>query len=193
MVNEAEEAYIKAMAAFENAYVDANGVGTDISNGVADGMTSQEGFLRQKAHGMVTSIIAAMRQAADSHSPSRKTMALGEDMGEGTQIGLEETTKDVANSAKNMVNESLKAMSAYKPATFGATAVNSTLSAASYSTPSNNITLPQTTALLNAIGSKLGNSNTPIIIEVDGKAFAETAIKTINANTKQTGRLALTF
>mgnify|MGYP003289653810 CR=1 FL=1 len=33
--------------------------------------------------------------------------------------------------------------------------------------------------------------NTPIILNVDGKVFAQTAINTINANTRQTGKLAL--
>ena len=33
--------------------------------------------------------------------------------------------------------------------------------------------------------------NTPIVLQVDGKVFAQTAIKTINQNTRQTGKLAL--
>ena len=37
---------------------------------------------------------------------------------------------------------------------------------------------------------KMGG-NKPVVLMVDGKVFAETAINTINSNTKQTGRLAL--
>lgn len=44
--------------------------------------------------------------------------------------------------------------------------------------------------LANMLNEKIG-SNTPIILEVDGKVFAETAINTINNNTRQTGKLAL--
>lgn len=33
--------------------------------------------------------------------------------------------------------------------------------------------------------------NTPIVLQVDGKVFAQTAINTINQNTRQTGKLAL--
>lgn len=36
-----------------------------------------------------------------------------------------------------------------------------------------------------------GGGTTPIILQVDGKVFAQTAINTINAQTKQTGRIGL--
>ena len=46
--------------------------------------------------------------------------------------------------------------------------------------------------LATMLGDKLGgNNNTPIILQVDGKTFARTAINTINADTRQKGKLAL--
>jgi hypothetical protein len=38
---------------------------------------------------------------------------------------------------------------------------------------------------------RMGGGSTPIVLQVDGKVFAQTAINTINQNTRQTGKLAL--
>ena len=43
--------------------------------------------------------------------------------------------------------------------------------------------------LANMLNDKMGNQ--PVVLEVDGKVFAKTAISTINQNTRQTGKLAL--
>jgi phage-related protein len=43
--------------------------------------------------------------------------------------------------------------------------------------------------LANMLNERMGNS--PVVLNVDGKVFAETAISTINKHTRQTGRLAL--
>lgn len=44
--------------------------------------------------------------------------------------------------------------------------------------------------LADMLADKLG-TNTPIVLQVDGKTFAKTAISTINSHTRQTGKLAL--
>jgi hypothetical protein len=44
--------------------------------------------------------------------------------------------------------------------------------------------------LASMLNERMGG-NTPIVLQVDGKTFATTAISTINNHTKQTGRLAL--
>jgi Flp pilus assembly pilin Flp len=44
--------------------------------------------------------------------------------------------------------------------------------------------------LAGMLSDRMGG-NTPIVLNVDGKVFAETAISTINRNTRQTGKLAL--
>jgi archaellum component FlaC len=43
--------------------------------------------------------------------------------------------------------------------------------------------------LANMLNERMGNS--PVVLNVDGKVFAETAISTINKHTRQTGKLAL--
>lgn len=45
--------------------------------------------------------------------------------------------------------------------------------------------------LANMLNNKLSGNNTPIVLNVDGKVFAETSISTINSLTRQSGKLGL--
>lgn len=109
MVDEAERSYQDAMSAYANAYADAESVGEDLGEGLSDGMETKRFGLLSKAKSLVSGIIAAMREAADSNSPSKKTMSFGEDMGEGAEIGIENKTKDVARAAERQVGAVLDA------------------------------------------------------------------------------------
>ena len=56
------------------------------------------------------------------------------------------------------------------------------------------VPLEKNTEWLDRIAERLNgsmNSNAPIVLQVDGKTFAETSIATINQLTRQTGSLAL--
>lgn len=108
---DADEAYSEALSKFANAYADAMGVGSDFGEGLSDGLDSQRQTFLQKAAGMISSAISAMRQAADSHSPSRKTMALSEDMGDGSIIGIEKSTPKVVAAAKRQTDAVIEAYS----------------------------------------------------------------------------------
>lgn len=189
MVAEANSAYQLALAAWSSAYNDANGIGGDIADGFGNGMDSKKGGLLAKAKSIVSAVIAAMRKEADSHSPSKKTIALGKDMGAGAEIGITQSTKDVAKASTNLVKDSLKALEGFSANTF-THSISGTITAASPILPKS-IEAPEIGGLLSAIGGKIGASNTPIVIQVDGKTFATTAINTINAQTKQTGKLQL--
>lgn len=45
--------------------------------------------------------------------------------------------------------------------------------------------------LANMLNQKMGGSDRPIVLQVDGKTFARTVINTVNADTRQKGKLAL--
>lgn len=107
MIVEAEEGYNAAMNAYANAYADAMGVGSDLGAGLEDGMEDKRGSLLIKARSMVSSILATMRAAADSNSPSKETMDFGMDLGEGTEIGMEKSTDDILGTAKKQVQKLL--------------------------------------------------------------------------------------
>jgi hypothetical protein len=111
MVDEADENYRKAMAEFEGAYADAHSVGKDLSSGMTAGAESGRGSLIAKARSLVSGFIAAARAAADSHSPSRKMISFGEDLGAGAEIGVENKTKDVKRAATKQVGAVLDAYS----------------------------------------------------------------------------------
>lgn len=104
MVYEAQQGYKDALAAYEDAYVDAQGIGDDMGKGLAVGLEDERNALRKKAKSIVNDMIKEMRKAADSHSPSRKMIDFGEDMGEGTEIGLENRTKSLLSTAKKQVD-----------------------------------------------------------------------------------------
>ena len=105
MVKEAGENYSRMLNKFATAYNDATGVGEDIGAGLADGMENKRQSAISKVKSIVSSIIAAARKAADSHSPSRKMIDFGEDMGEGTEIGLENRTKNLLATARKQVDD----------------------------------------------------------------------------------------
>ena len=190
MVAEAEMGYGAALAEWATAYSDAAGVGGDLGDGIFNGLGGKLPNLVSKARSIITSMIGAMRSAADSHSPSKKTISLGEDMGEGAEIGISDTTKDVVKASKNMINESLKAIEGVSARNFGGAISGSIISAKSTSASSKSIVAPEASTLLASIGSKL-TGTTPIILEVDGKVFAQTAVNTMNKRFKQTGKMDL--
>lgn len=111
MVDEAEKAYDDALGAWADAYADAEGVGEDLGGGVMGGLESTRSSLITKARTLVTNIISAMRDEADSHSPSRKMISFGEDMGEGVTIGLEHQTKPIMETAQDQIARLVSAYS----------------------------------------------------------------------------------
>lgn len=112
MVAEAEENYKKAMGEFETAYADAESVGEDLSAGMTAGAENNRPSLIEKARSLVSGFLEAARKAADSHSPSRKAIAIFEDIGEGAEIGVENKTPDVAKAGAKQATAVLDAYSA---------------------------------------------------------------------------------
>lgn len=107
-VDEAYDAYDEAVEAWANAYNDAHAVGTDLGGGLIAGMEATVPGLVRKAKQMITdSVIGTWRKAGDSHSPSRKAIAVFEDMGDGAEIGLENTTPNIAKAAGRQVDAML--------------------------------------------------------------------------------------
>lgn len=104
MVREAGKGYADALNEWATAKADAESVGSDLSSGLSSGMESKKAGLIQKARGIVSSIISAFREEADSHSPSRKMISFGEDMGEGTAIGLENKTRRLDDVARDQMD-----------------------------------------------------------------------------------------
>lgn len=172
MVDEAEQGYKDALDKWANAYTDANSVGKDLSNGLEKGMTSKKSSLLEKARDIVKNIISAMRKEADSHSPSRKTIAFGEDMGEGVEIGIDNKTDDAAKSAKRQVSEVMDAyhLDLSKPISILGGFNDLPIHQDVYSPLEQSINSADIVSLSNAITEL---ANRPVIVRIGDRAVAE--------------------
>lgn len=172
MVDEAQQGYQDALDKWANAFLDAQSVGKDLSNGLEKGMTSKKSSLIEKAKDIIENIISAMRKEADSHSPSRKTIDFGEDMGEGAEIGLDNKTDDVVKSAKRQVSEVMDAyhLDLSKPVSVLGGLNDLPIHQDVYSPLEQSINSGDLVTLSNAI-SELANR--PVIVKVSDRAIAE--------------------
>ena len=112
-VTEAEEAYNAALGAWASAYSEANGLGRDFGQGVADGITSQNAIVAGAAFAQIRAAIDSAKNAGEIKSPSRKARReVGAQIGAGNKLGIEDSTPDVQRSAKDQV---AAVIDAYRP------------------------------------------------------------------------------
>lgn len=91
---------------------DFHSVGRDMADGLANGIRGGINKVIAAAKAMANNAIASARKAADSHSPSRKTFALGEDLDEGLKLGIEKRMPQVAKTAYEQAAELVDRMRA---------------------------------------------------------------------------------
>jgi hypothetical protein len=77
--------------------------GTDAAAGFLLGLGSQLETIRRKAREIADEVVNTIAHALDSHSPSRKTMALGGYAAEGFAIGISKGTPEVDKAVRHMV------------------------------------------------------------------------------------------
>lgn len=87
--------------------VSTYGLGLDFANGFRNGILAGASKVASAARSMVTNAMAAAKNAQRSGSPSKKMMEMGEWFGEGYEIGINDTTRDVASAARGMANAAL--------------------------------------------------------------------------------------
>lgn len=196
--NKSKSVYENTLGKWDKSYSDGKDVGEDLADGVKEGLESRESGLIASATTIIGNIWRSMRKEADSHSPSRKTMQLGSDMGAGLQIGIEDSTQDVVSSAKKMIQKTI-------------VPIEGTITDISWNNINGIFDTSGLTAQLNGslggfkegvqdilsvqwvnqLVDAFGANNTPIVLQVDGNTFAQTSINTINQLTRQTGKLTL--
>ncbi|MEV5680959.1 phage tail tape measure protein [Streptomyces sp. NPDC052179] len=76
--------------------------GKDASKGFLVGLQSQEKALQAQMNKLGKGIVAAIRKSLDSHSPARKTIAVGRDTGEGLLLGVLGMVPDVEAAAARL-------------------------------------------------------------------------------------------
>lgn len=84
------------------------GIGGDIVEGMITGLENKSGALNSAMASIVNGAIEAGNNAAERHSPSKKTIAMFEDVGEGMIIGIENKRQQIADSVQRVVNKALE-------------------------------------------------------------------------------------
>jgi phage-related minor tail protein len=82
--------------------IDLKQIGKDIIGGLISGITAKASELYRKATEIASNISKKIRKALDSKSPSRVTMAIGEDVGDGLAIGMKNTMGSIGRMATKM-------------------------------------------------------------------------------------------
>lgn len=85
-------------------------VGAALKQGLLNGAYGVSGALSALLAGAVRDAIAAAKREAQSHSPSRKTMELGRNLGEGLNIGLASTNAASRKRGKDAISKILDGM-----------------------------------------------------------------------------------
>lgn len=78
-------------------------VGTDLIQGLINGLTSKLQEALTRVTEMCNAIISKVKEAFSVHSPSKVFEEIGNFLGEGLAIGIEDETEDVANAFENIV------------------------------------------------------------------------------------------
>lgn len=104
MVKEAEEGYEEALSKFSTAYTDAFGLGESFGQGIADGIKIKNGAVGAAAIAQIRAAVNAAKKEAEINSPSKKTMKVGEGLGEGAEVGIEKKTPDIKRAASDQMS-----------------------------------------------------------------------------------------
>ncbi len=86
---------------------DMEAVGRDMVDGMISGLNGRSSSLYTTMRRIVSDAIEEAKKAADSHSPSRKTQKLFEDIDEGMIVGAKNKADEVAAALRDVVNRSL--------------------------------------------------------------------------------------
>ncbi len=107
----AKEQLASVMASIESQFAktlpEGASFGSDLIQGMIDGINNKSGTLYATMSRVVTAAIQSGRTAARSNSPSKETIDLFEDVGEGMIIGIQHKQQDVASAVYDTVSRAL--------------------------------------------------------------------------------------
>lgn len=92
--------YLKTTGATVKA--NTTGVGIDVAQGLIDGLYQKGSDAWRAAYDVGNQVIRGLKVGTDSHSPSKAAMKVGDFVGEGLAIGIENEEKDVAKAAREI-------------------------------------------------------------------------------------------
>jgi len=92
---------------FANISAEFQKVGGFAADGLNVGLNNGSAKVMATARGLANNVAATMRNALDTHSPSKVTTEIGKDTGDGLAIGIE-STKETNKKAVNTVGGAIK-------------------------------------------------------------------------------------
>lgn len=85
-------------------------IGSQAGSGLAGGLSGSGGLIQKAAEGLASLVPKGIRKLLDIHSPSRVTRALGDYVGQGLALGMEDSSKGVITKAAILAGKVTKAM-----------------------------------------------------------------------------------
>ncbi|MFA1820550.1 tape measure protein [Virgibacillus oceani] len=102
---------------FDNTSGDFSSIGANAMSGLNTGLNNNEGSVLSTARRIAGSVAGVMRGALQTRSPSRVTMKIGEDTGEGYLLGLRSKIRDVVQASEDMARMSMPDIPVLKTST----------------------------------------------------------------------------
>lgn len=87
-----------------------DGIGSNAGAGLAGGLKGSGGLIQKAAEGLASLIPKGIKDLLNIHSPSRVTRALGDYVGQGLALGMEDSSKGVSTKAAMLAGKVTKAM-----------------------------------------------------------------------------------
>ena len=110
IANSARTIINTALDVMRNSYGQFYNAGQNAGEGYKNGILSKVGEVASAAAEMANAAFAAAQRAIDSHSPSKKFIALGEFADEGFAIGFDNLSGQVANSSEAVGRRAIDSM-----------------------------------------------------------------------------------
>lgn len=186
LVKKIPEIITKIVEGLKNGISKVKDVGKDIIKGLWNGIKDMGSWIGNKIKGFGKDVLGGIKSFFGIKSPSRVMRdQVGKFLAEGIGIGFEDEMKSVNRDIEKSLQPITSARSFDIDGAFNGTAnLNPILGSLAPLTSDN-----QWMSQLATTFSRSGD--TPIILQVDGKTFAQTTINTMNELTRQTGSLQL--
>lgn len=172
-----------------NALSEIGKAGLELVKGLWNGLSNSLSWIRDKIKGWVGNVLSFIKGLFGIHSPSKVFAGYGEYLVEGLGEGIEDNTSAATDAMEEMATEVEKAFNPNLD--FAVTPQDLGIMGADYNI---NQTVSQDAGeswLDRLVEKLLAATDKNIVLNVDGKTFAQTSINTINDYTRQTGKLAL--
>lgn len=166
--------------------------GLELVKGLWDGIKNAVDWIKNKIKEWVGNVLSFIKGLFGIHSPSKKMAEDGKFLVMGLGQGITKNTKyatdALADTAKQMEKAFNPQLEVPEIDTIDVKGI------VKYGIQKQDLTrTPKKEEIVEEVFQRISSAfgTTPVVLQIDGKTFAETSIQTINTLTRQTGRLSL--